>query len=114
MPDCVMIEMHPAYRKTRDDNKWQEAAETVAYEHFRKCTPEFVEYLTESLGDRIPFNSVAAMISAITREAHILQQAKGVADCVREDFVQFVANSTDYSSWALERQMYREVKRAAP
>jgi hypothetical protein len=113
MPDCVMLEMHPAYRRVRDENRWQQAAEQVAYAHFRRCSPEFVQYVTESVGESIPFNTVAAVISALTREAHLVQQAKGIADCVRDDFVTFVANAESHSSWKLVRDLYEEVRKEA-
>lgn len=92
------------------ENDLQARAEEVAYRHWRNLSPEFVEWVQESLNDKIDAETVASIVVALTREAHLVQQAKGVADTIRDMWVNFVVNATDYSPWAMERQMYREVR----
>jgi hypothetical protein len=111
MIDGVLTREHPAYRETIDPNALQEAAERVADWHIRNCTPEFVEWLDDSYAaGRIEMQTIAAILCALPREAHLVQQAKGLADTILGDFRTFVANVDDYPTWPMARQMAREVR----
>ena len=97
-----------------DPNAWQEAAERVAQWHIDNCTPEFVEWLDDSYAaGRIEMQTIAAILCALPREAHLVQQAKGIADTILGDFRVFVANADDYSAWPMARRIAAEVRRGA-
>lgn len=97
----------------RDENSWQEAAEEVAREHFNSCSESFVAWVADECGNSIPAETIAALISGLLAEPHVLQIAKGVADCIRNDWVQFVANARQFSHWETERNLYDEIRRRA-
>ena len=114
MIDGVLTREHPAYREGLDPNALQEAAERVADWHIRNCTPEFVEWLDDSYAaGRIEMQTIAAVLCALPREAHLVQQAKGIADTILGDFRTFVCNADERDSWPMARQMAREVRREA-
>ena len=114
MIDGVLTREHPAYRETIDPNALQEAAERVAQWHIDNCTPEFVEWLDDSYAaGRIEMQTIAAILCALPREAHLVQQAKGIADTILGDFRVFVANADDYSAWPMARRIAAEVRRGA-
>ena len=100
--------------RTIDPNAWQESAERVAQWHIDNCTPEFVEWLDDrySAGE-ITMQTIAAILCALPREAHFVQQAKGLADVILGDFRTFVANADDYSAWPMARRIAAEVRREA-
>lgn len=100
--------------RTIDPNALQEAAERVAQWHIDNCTPELVEWLDDSYAaGRIEMQTIAAILCALRREAHLVQMAKGIADTILGDFVAFVANADERDSWPLARRMAREVRREA-
>lgn len=114
MIDGVMLHQHPAYREGPDENALQEAAERVAQWHIDNCTPELVEWLDDSYAaGRIEMQTIAAILCALPREAHLVQQAKGIADTILGDFRTFVANADDYSAWPMARRIAAEVRRGA-
>ena len=97
-----------------DPNALQEAAERVAQWHIDNCTPEFVEWLDDSYAaGRIEMQTIAAILCALPREAHLVQQAKGLADTILGDFRVFVANAADYHDWPMARKIAAEVRREA-
>ena len=97
--------------RTIDPNAWQEAAERVADWHIRNCTPELVEWLDDRYAaGRIEMQTIAAILCALPREAHLVQQAKGIADTILGDFRTFVANADDYHDWPMARLIAYEVK----
>ena len=109
-PDFVPIEQHPAYRMTVDPNRVQEAADAIAYDHFRLATPEYIEWFREHEAEYAA--DLAIMVSNIvTGDIADKIEALRVAAKICEDWTQFVANASDMSCWALERQMHREVLR---
>ena len=114
MIDGVLTREHPAYRETIDPNALQEAAERVAQWHIDNCTPELVEWLDNrySAGE-VTAETLAAIICALPREAHLVQQAKGIADTILGDFRTFVANADDYSAWPMARRIAAEVRKEA-
>jgi hypothetical protein len=97
-----------------DQNALQEAAERVAQWHIDNCTPELVEWLDDSYAaGQIEMQTIAAIICALPREAHLVQKAKGLADVILGDFRTFVANADDYSAWPMARRIAAEVRREA-
>ena len=97
-----------------DENAIQAAAERVAQWHIDNCTPEFVEWLDDSYAaGRIEMQTIAAILCALPREAHLVQQAKGLADTILGDFRTFVANADDYSAWPMARRLAAEVRKEA-
>ena len=114
MIDGVMLHQHPAYREGPDENAMQAAAERVAQWHIDNCTPEFVEWLDDSYAaGRIEMQTIAAILCALPREAHLVQQAKGLADTILGDFRVFVANAADYYDWPVARRLAAEVRKEA-
>ncbi len=112
MIDGVLTREHPAYRETIDPNALQEAAERVADWHIRNCTPEFVEWLDDSYAaGRIEMQTIAAILCALPREAHLVQQAKGLADTILGDFRTFVANADACAWWPVARRLAAEVRK---
>jgi hypothetical protein len=108
--DHVMLELHPAYRPVRDENRWQEAAETVAMNHMSRITAEYCEWWRE----QVDHHQDAAFIvsNLIYGDSHDKAEARRLSVNVQNDFFAFVANASDTSSWKLERDMYREVSGA--
>ena len=97
-----------------DPNTLQEAAERVADWHIRNCTPDLVEWLDDSYAaGRIEMQTIAAILCALPREAHLVQKAKGLADVILGDFRTFVANAADYHDWPMARRVADEVRRDA-
>ena len=114
MIDGVMLHQHPAYREGPDENAMQAAAERVAQWHISTCSPEFVAWLDDSYAaGRIEMQTIAAILCALPREAHLVQKAKGLADTILGDFRTFVANADDYSAWPMARRIAAEVRRDA-
>ncbi len=99
--------MNP-YAPRPDPNRRQEAAERVAFDHFRTVSPEFNEWIGEQ-DYRVDLALIVSNL--IVGDAADMAEARRLASRVQDDFTQFVANATDYSSWPLERQMFREVER---
>lgn len=96
------------YAPRPDPNRRQEAAERVAFDHFRTVSPEFNEWISEQ-DYRVDLALIVSNL--IVGDAADMAEARRLASRVQDDFTQFVANATDYSSWPLERQMFREVER---
>lgn len=114
MIDGVLTREHPAYRETIDPNALQEAAERVAQWHIDNCTPEFIAWLDDSYAaGRIEMQTIAAILCALPREAHLVAQAKGLADTIIGDFRTFVANADERDWWPLARRIAAEVRREA-
>jgi hypothetical protein len=100
--------------RTIDPNAWQEAAERVADWHISTCSPEFVEWLDDSYAaGRIEMRTIAAILCALPREAHLVQKAKGLADVILGDFRTFVANADERDWWPLARWLAAEIRRDA-
>ena len=109
MIDGVMLHQHPAYREGLDPNAQQEAAERVADWHISTCSPELVEWLDDSYAaGRIEMQTIAAVLCALPREAHLVQQAKGLADTILGDFRTFVCNADAYHDWPMARRVSGE------
>ena len=97
-----------------DPNTLQEAAERVAAWHISMCSPEFVEWLDDRYAaGRIEMQTIAAILCALPREAHLVQQAKGLADTILGDFRTFVANADERDWWPAARRIAAEVRREA-
>ena len=107
--DHVVLEMHPAYRQPRDENRWQEMAEHIAYEHFSRVTPEFLEWWNEQLDHHT--DAAFIVSNLIYGHAGDKAEARRLAVRVQDDFTAFVANASETSTWKLERDLHREVER---
>jgi hypothetical protein len=112
MPDLVCIEQHPAYRHTRDENAWQQAAELVADRHFSNVSPEFNEWWSDVCGE---YHCETALIvsNLVVGADYDKAEARRLAVRIQDDFACFVANATDFSTWKLVRDLYEEVRKEA-
>lgn len=71
----------------------QRRAEQVADRHFRRQSPEFVEWLSDG---RYGWDFLAQMIVyTASPEAHRQQIARGMADTVKDDWRCYVCNYPD-------------------
>jgi hypothetical protein len=110
MPDLVCIEQHPAYRGYRDENKWQEAAEQVAFDHFAGVTPEYTEWYAEQ---DYRLETAVIVSNLVVGADYDKAEARRLAVRIQDDFCVFVANAESHSTWKLVRDLYEEVRKEA-
>lgn len=80
----------------------QRRAEQVADRHFRRQSPEFVEWLSDG---RYPWDFLAQLVVYVASpEAHRNQIARGMAATVRDDWQSFVCSYPG----ALDAEIRRE------
>lgn len=108
-PDYVVD--HPAspyaVRDMDEENRWQEAAERVASEHFERCSESFREWLMETTDD---FGVFAAIVTNVTGDAESVSEARRQANSIRDDWTQAVAASGDCYRWPMMARIHDQVR----